>query len=98
MVEEAEETKLCKNCEKQIASSKFRMHEVQCARINYKCKDCGMIVAKSDKEEHEANEHVKVQCQHCQFEALSSKFGNHEETCEKRPRPCRWCNEMQRFA
>lgn len=72
---DAEETKFCKNCEKQIESGKFRMHEMQCARINYKCKECGQIVAKSDKEEHEAEAHVKVKCQYCSYEANQASFG-----------------------
>lgn len=55
---EAEETKLCTNCEKQIEVSKFRMHDIQCKRLKYKCKECGMIVEKAEKEEHEATEHV----------------------------------------
>ena len=50
---QAEETKFCKNCERQIEVSKMRMHEIQCARMNYKCKLCGQVVAKSDKEEHD---------------------------------------------
>jgi hypothetical protein len=38
------------------------MHEMQCARINYKCGVCNMIVAKADKDEHEAEAHVQVKC------------------------------------
>ena len=50
-----------------------------------------MVVAKADKEEHEANDHVKVKCQYCSFEELEAKFNNHEETCDRRPRACRYC-------
>ena len=50
---EAAETKQCRNCEKQIEVSKMRMHEVQCARMNYKCKECGQVVSKEDKETHD---------------------------------------------
>jgi DNA-directed RNA polymerase subunit RPC12/RpoP len=58
----AEETKKCSTCEKQIELSKFRMHDIGCARSNYKCKECGDIVAKSDKEEHDKDAHTKVVC------------------------------------
>jgi DNA-directed RNA polymerase subunit RPC12/RpoP len=38
------------------------MHEIGCARNNYKCLVCGDIVDKSEKEEHEKEAHVKVTC------------------------------------
>ena len=47
------ETKKCSTCERDIEASKFRMHEIGCARMNYKCKECGEVVAKADREEHE---------------------------------------------
>lgn len=95
MVEAAsEESKLCKNCEKQIEATKYRMHEMQCARINYKCGECGMVVAKSDKAEHEAEAHVKVKCQYCNFEAGKLVFGNHEDRCELRPKACQYCTQI----
>ena len=53
-----EETKKCGTCERQIEASKFRMHEIGCARNNYKCKECGEIVAKAEREEHEKEAHV----------------------------------------
>ena len=31
------ETRRCPLCEKDIEISKFRMHEIGCARANYKC-------------------------------------------------------------
>jgi DNA-directed RNA polymerase subunit RPC12/RpoP len=91
---EAEESKLCKNCERNIELSKFRMHEIQCARINYKCGECGMIVAKTDKEDHEREAHVQIKCQYCAFEAGKLKFGNHEDRCELRPKPCDYCKQI----
>ena len=97
MVDAQAETKLCSNCDKQIEASKFRMHEIQCARLNYKCKVCGQVVAKSDKEEHEAEAHIMEKCQYCGFEALKQSFGEHEARCEMRPKPCEYCNEMLKF-
>ena len=58
-----EETKKCGLCEQQIAVSKFRMHDMGCARQNYKCKECNQCVAKADKEEHEEEEHKEVKCE-----------------------------------
>ena len=47
------ETKVCGTCEEQIPIQKHKMHELGCARMNYKCTVCGEVVAKEDKEEHE---------------------------------------------
>lgn len=47
------ETKQCSNCEEQIPVAKHRMHELGCARMNYKCKVCGEVVLKEEREEHE---------------------------------------------
>lgn len=44
------EVKLCQTCDKEIDAAKFRMHEVQCARINTRCKKCNQIVLKSELE------------------------------------------------
>ena len=49
-------TKRCGTCERDIEVPKFRMHEIGCARSNYKCAVCGEIVAKSEKEEHDKEE------------------------------------------
>lgn len=65
--------------------------------MNYKCKECGECVAKTDKEEHEAEAHAILKCQYCQFEALKSKFGNHEEKCEMKPKPCEFCEQIFRI-
>jgi hypothetical protein len=35
--EQTEPTKKCSNCTREIEVSKFRMHEIGCARNNYKC-------------------------------------------------------------
>lgn len=73
------------------------MHEIQCARMNYKCAECGLIVSKSEREEHEAEAHVKVKCQYCQFEAGKLDFGSHEDRCELRPKPCQYCEVIFTF-
>jgi len=54
------------------------MHEIGCARNNYKCLICGDIVAKSEKEDHEKEAHTKVQCQFCKIEFNKKDLENHE--------------------
>jgi hypothetical protein len=87
------ETKKCPTCERQIEIAKFRMHDIGCARMNYKCRECGEVVPKSDKEEHEAEAHAKVVCKFCSFSEMKSKFGSHEERCELRPKTCEYCDK-----
>ena len=96
MAEVAEETKICSTCERPIEISKFRMHDIGCARNNYKCRECGDVVAKADREEHEATAHKPVKCQYCPYTAAVAKFGNHEETCELKPKQCEWCEQVFR--
>jgi DNA-directed RNA polymerase subunit RPC12/RpoP len=59
---EPEATKICSTCKKPIEVSKFRIHEIGCARNNYICQICGDLVAKAEKEEHEKDAHTKVAC------------------------------------
>lgn len=94
MVEQAEEQKKCPTCERLIDISKYRMHDIGCARNNYKCKLCGEVVAKAEKEEHEENAHKQTQCQYCKFSEIATKFGNHEEHCELRPKNCEYCSKL----
>lgn len=77
--------------------SKFRMHDIGCARSNYKCKECGEVVPKAEKDEHEATAHKQIICQHCKFTAIASKFKNHEEHCELRPKSCEFCSKLFSF-
>ena len=53
-------TKPCSVCGKAIEEPKHRIHEATCARNNYKCKECGEIVAKADKDHHESEMHAVV--------------------------------------
>ena len=56
------ETKVCSTCKQPIEVSKFRIHEIGCARNNYICNICGDLVAKAEREEHESQAHTKVVC------------------------------------
>ena len=91
------ETKMCATCERPIELAKFRMHEIGCARSNYKCTICGDIVAKSEREEHEKEAHVKVVCQFCDIQFEKKQFIGHEDTCFMRPQPCKYCEQTIKF-
>ena len=94
-IEPSTETKQCSNCDQMIDKSKFMLHEAYCVRHMYKCQ-CGEVVCKEDKEEHEEEKHVLVKCQYCDFEALKHLFGDHEATCDKKPKECQFCEQMIR--
>ena len=54
------------------------MHEVGCARSNYKCPQCGDIVAKAEREEHENEAHVQISCKHCNTQFQKRMIEKHE--------------------
>ena len=95
---ESGETKKCGLCGNMIPVEKFKMHDIGCSRQNYKCKDCGMCVAKCDKDEHEETAHVPIQCSDCSFSAPSFKYGNHSDTCKMKPKECDWCSKIIKVA
>ena len=59
---------------------------------------CGACVPKSEKEEHEEEEHVKITCEHCGFTAFKFKYGDHDAHCTKKPKPCEFCDKTITFA
>lgn len=74
-MESSEETKQCSNCKRMIEVSKHRMHEMGCMRMYYLCGECGELVAKADREDHEAEAHAPVKCQYCGWTESKAKFG-----------------------
>jgi len=81
MVEQANsgataETKQCSMCQQQIEVAKFRLHEVACIRMNYKCTKCGEIVPKAEREQHEDDVHSDKPLLSCELcNEFSTKDG-----------------------
>ncbi len=73
------------------------MHEIGCAKMNYRCPQCGEAVAKTDKEDHEREAHTKVVCQYCQIEFSKREHEPHEGQCMMRPKPCKFCEQIVKF-
>jgi DNA-directed RNA polymerase subunit RPC12/RpoP len=90
---EAEETKHCNICSKDIEVSKYRMHDIGCSRQNYKCKECGECVPKAEREEHEEEAHNDIICQYCDFKAPKFKYLDHDDKCKKKPSACEFCGK-----
>jgi len=51
-------------------------------------------VAKVDKEEHDEECMKMIKCKFCSHTARATVFGNHEETCEMKPRKCMYCDDI----
>ena len=87
------ETKHCPICSQDIDASKFRMHEMGCARQNYKCKTCGQCVAKADREEHEEDCLKEIVCEHCNVKVFNYELETHNRKCEMQPLDCQFCGK-----
>jgi len=53
-----------------------------------------MCVPKSEKEEHEAEEHAPIVCPDCAFTAIKGKYEGHPAACPLRPRECEFCQTL----
>lgn len=42
------ESKACSLCQKQIELAKFKLHDVMCHRMNFKCQTCGAVANKKE--------------------------------------------------
>ena len=91
--QEQVETKKCPLCEKDVEVSKFRMHDIGCARQNYRCKECKQCVPKAEQEEHEEEEHAIMTCPDCTFTAPKYGYGNHNDRCNMKPKTCEFCSK-----
>ena len=61
-----------------IENSKFRLHDIMCHKMNYKCTTCDEIVAKQDKASHDQDfckkEEVKMEEENKDFEEENQKL------------------------
>ena len=58
-----EDLKFCANCKREIAAVNFVMHEVHCRRNIVLCSICDEPVARSEMDDHMAEEHTH--CPEC---------------------------------
>ena len=76
-------------CEKPIEVQKYRLHEVACSRQNYKCKKCGEVIPKSDREQHdEDHDKPDITCDLCQefVSKDNDSVVNHKKNeCKNKP-------------
>ena len=92
-------TQTCPNCDKEIPSSRFTMHEVQCSRHIQKCDKCGKPCelrgdGPDTLENHVKAEHAAFACGECgeQIEGTRAQPAHAAERCR---RPCPDCSHVQ---
>lgn len=74
------------------------LHEAYCIRNMYKCKQCGEVVSKCEREDHEEEAHTFEKCKFCAKEFLKNEVENHETNCDKKPKMCTYCETTFDYA
>ena len=65
----------CTNCDKEIETSKFFLHERYCSLNVRKCSICNEPVQRDEYEEHKILEHPKPKCTFCQLSFSNDELG-----------------------
>ncbi|XP_051888521.1 TRAF-type zinc finger domain-containing protein 1-like isoform X2 [Pristis pectinata] len=88
---QAEETRLCANCKRDIPATNFTIHEIHCRRNIDLCRYCNEPFPKSEMEEHFQTEHALVDCK-CNMKMEKNQLEKHESTeCPLRLIKCQYC-------
>lgn len=84
----------CDNCLRIVPSATFMMHSAQCARRNWRCKACNLVVPVEDRAKHEQTAHGKLKCDQCGlYEGESIELELHKTyECRNRPFECPYCH------
>ena len=81
----------CSNCDKEIDTSKFFLHERYCAINVRKCSICQEPIQKDEYEEHKIIDHPKPKCEFCQLELSNEDLEEHKKNCTKKLYECQYC-------
>ena len=81
----------CTNCDKEIETSKFFLHERYCSLNVRKCSICNEPVQKDEYEEHKILEHPKPKCSFCQISFSNEELEEHIKNCSKKLYECQYC-------
>ena len=74
-----------------VPNTSFNMHELSCARNNYYCKDCNLVVSNKELKKHHLLAHIPLKCS-CNVDVLQSNLRNHKlNECINRLILCRYC-------
>uniref|UniRef100_V9KL50 TRAF-type zinc finger domain-containing protein 1 n=1 Tax=Callorhinchus milii TaxID=7868 RepID=V9KL50_CALMI len=88
---QAEDTRLCTNCKRDIPATNFTIHEIHCQRNIDLCGYCHEPFPKSEMEEHFEMEHALVDCK-CSMKVEKNLLEKHMSTeCPLRLIKCQYC-------
>ena len=74
----------CSNCDKEIDSNKFFLHERFCEINVRKCSICKEPVQKDEYEEHKSVEHADPICAFCHKAFPNTEYDSHIKNCSKK--------------
>ncbi|KAM6242394.1 XIAP-associated factor 1 isoform 2-T2 [Porphyrio hochstetteri] len=87
-----EESRFCKNCQRDVSADNFSLHEVHCLRFLTLCPECDEPVAQKDMKDHQTEAHKQVRCNLCHQSLQQYQLEHHEtKECHERPMKCQIC-------
>ena len=88
-------TKLCENCQRQIAAENYEVHTLYCKRNLQICPLCQEPVLKREQREHFEEFHEEIECIQCGKKLTMNDEASHlANECGKRQAPCKYCEIM----
>uniref|UniRef100_W5MIJ4 XIAP associated factor 1 n=1 Tax=Lepisosteus oculatus TaxID=7918 RepID=W5MIJ4_LEPOC len=92
MEEHTGDSRLCRNCKKEVALSNFALHESHCKRFLCVCPFCDEPVPREQMDQHRDTEHKQVRCPQCHEQMEKWQLEEHQaEQCQERLASCQFC-------
>eukprot|EP01101_Sappina_pedata_P000696 TRINITY_DN1088_c0_g1_i1.p1 TRINITY_DN1088_c0_g1~~TRINITY_DN1088_c0_g1_i1.p1 ORF type:complete len:859 (-),score=139.46 TRINITY_DN1088_c0_g1_i1:340-2607(-) len=91
----------CDNCHHKIPPSQLSIHTLTCARKNYYCPTCNIVIERSKKDEHTERFHTLVECPlECGAGLMEARDveGHMMANCVRRVVVCTHCGMSMSFA
>ncbi|XP_075993753.1 XIAP-associated factor 1 [Genypterus blacodes] len=91
-MEAREATRVCGECNKEVAEANFTLHESHCRRFLSVCPDCDEPVPTDQLSQHRQEQHTLVRCTACNQKVERCQLVDHEtDRCAERLQCCRFC-------
>ena len=81
----------CSNCDKEIDSSIYFLHERYCSINIRKCSICNEPIQKDEYDEHKLLDHPLPKCTFCHITLPEKELESHLKTCTKKLYECKYC-------
>jgi hypothetical protein len=92
ITQSTDSTQLCDNCLQQISQRAFQMHSLQCARLNWRCAQCNIVLPLRERQKHEAVEHNDTIACECGLQLTQPLLHVHRQhDCSLRLLQCIYC-------